>query len=79
MERMAQIKVTKSILLIPEKVLWQYLPSGEIAAGIRRGKGYKRSQRVAEYERSRIYPTHEDINGNEGLRAFYKNESEELK
>lgn len=46
MERLAEIKVTKSILLIPERVLWQYLPPSEIEAGIRRGKGFKRAMAV---------------------------------
>lgn len=44
-----------------------------------RGKGYKRALRAEQYEQSKIYPTQEDINGNEGLRAFNKNESEEMK
>lgn len=46
MERLARIHVTKSILLIPERILWQYLPASEIEAGIERGKGYKRAVSV---------------------------------
>lgn len=52
-ERFAEIRVTKSLLLIPERILWQYLPASEIEEGIRRGKGYKRSLRVEEYEKSK--------------------------
>lgn len=43
MERLAEIKITKSLLLIPERILWKYLPACEIEAGIKRGKGYKRA------------------------------------
>lgn len=42
-ERLAEIKITKSILLIPERVLWRYLPANELEAGIRRGKAYRRA------------------------------------
>ena len=42
MERFAEIRITKSILLIPERILWKYLPADEITEGIKRGKGYKR-------------------------------------
>lgn len=50
MERLAEIRLTKSILLIPEKILWRYLPVNEIEAGISRGKAYRRGQRVEEFE-----------------------------
>ena len=53
MERLAEIKITKSILLIPERILWKYLPASEIEAGIGRGKGYKRSLRVEKFENGR--------------------------
>lgn len=43
MERLAEIKITKSVLLVPERILWKYLPASEIEEGIRRGKGYRRS------------------------------------
>jgi len=49
-ERFAFIRLTKSVLLIPEQVIWKYLPASEIEQGIRRGKGYRRSERVAQYE-----------------------------
>lgn len=51
MERLAEIKITKSTLLIPERVIWKYLPSSEIEAGIARGKGFKRTQRAERYEK----------------------------
>ena len=50
MERMAEIKLTKSVLFIPERILWQYIPPEEIEEGIRRGKQFKRQQRVLDYE-----------------------------
>lgn len=74
-ERLAEIKITKSILLIPERVIWKYIPASEIEAGIGRGKARKRGLRAEQYEKSRIYPTEEDINGSR--RAFNKNESED--
>jgi hypothetical protein len=43
LERLAEIRITKSILLIPERILWKYLPASEITAGIGRGKAYKRA------------------------------------
>lgn len=79
MERLAEIRITKSLLLIPERILWKYLPASELEAGIGRGKAYKRAVRVEQYEKSKIYPTQENINGNRGLTALNKNESEELK
>lgn len=53
-ERMAEVKVTKSLLLIPERVLWQYLPAQEIEAGIRRGKGLKRCEAVERRQEKSI-------------------------
>lgn len=52
MERLVEIRVTKSLLLIPERVLWKYLPVSEIEAGIERGKAYKRA--VAAEKRQHI-------------------------
>lgn len=52
MERMAEIKITKSLLLIPERILWKYLPANEIEAGIKRGKGYKRTIAVEKRQGS---------------------------
>ena len=49
-ERLAEIRITKSILLIPEKIIWKYIPADELAEGIRRGKQFKRQQRVLDYE-----------------------------
>jgi len=40
MERLAMIVLSSSILLIPERVLWKYLPGCEIEAGRIRGKAY---------------------------------------
>ncbi len=41
MKRLAEIRLESEILLIPEKVLWRYLPIQEIEKGIRRGKESK--------------------------------------
>lgn len=50
LERLAEIRLTKSILLVPERILWKYLPPDEIEAGIGRGKAYKRGQRIRDFE-----------------------------
>lgn len=52
-KRFAEIRITKSVLLIPERVLWKYIPACEIEEGIKRGKGFKRAQRVERYEQSK--------------------------
>ncbi len=62
MERLAEIRLTKSILLIPEKVLWKYLPASELEAGIRRGKGYKRAM-ACENRHNRGNGRSEKLNG----------------
>jgi hypothetical protein len=61
MERLAEIRLTKSILLIPERVIWKYLPPSELEAGIKRGKAKKRCDRVERFEQSKIYPTYNDL------------------
>lgn len=44
MERMAYIKLSsKCTLVLPERVLWKYLPPPELEAAIKRGKAYKRT------------------------------------
>jgi hypothetical protein len=53
MERLAEIRLTKSILLIPEKVLWTYLPVSEIEEGIKRGKGYKRGLQAEKRQKGK--------------------------
>lgn len=63
-ERLAFIRLTKSVLLIPEQVLWKHIPANEIEAGIRRGKGWKRSNRVDQYEAKRQSIVGENV-GNE--------------
>jgi hypothetical protein len=51
MERLAEIRLTKSILLIPEKVIWKYIPIYELEAGIKRGKLYKRIEATEKRNR----------------------------
>jgi len=53
MERMVEIRITKSILLIPERVLWKYIPADELEAGIKRGKTFKRAERAERWKKSR--------------------------
>ncbi|MGI6588029.1 MAG: hypothetical protein ACOX2N_04460 [Peptococcia bacterium] len=58
MERLAEIKLTKSLLLIPERVLWKHLPVEEIEKGMLRGKAHKRGLRIEGFEnreRQRAY------------------------
>lgn len=50
MERLAEIRLTKAILLVPERVLWKYLPPEEIELGISRGKAYRRGERTRDFE-----------------------------
>lgn len=50
MERLAEIRLTKSLLLIPERVLWRYLPPEEIELGISRGKAFRRGERIRDFE-----------------------------
>ena len=58
MERLVELKLTKSILLIPERILWKYLPVEQIELAILRGKAHKRGLRVEGFEqreRQRTY------------------------
>ena len=50
MERLAEIKFTKNIILVSERILLKYLPPEEIDVGISRGKAYLRGQRVEGFE-----------------------------
>ena len=52
-ERYAYVRLTKSLLLIPEKLIWKHIPAEELKKAIARGKGYKRSIRVEDYENER--------------------------
>lgn len=46
MERLAKIILSNSILLIPERILWKYLPASEIKTGMARGKIYTITQKI---------------------------------
>lgn len=52
--RYARITAGKMILIIPEKVLLDYIPPEEIEEGIKRGKGYKRAELVEARENKRL-------------------------
>ena len=44
MDEYAVIKIKKAICVIPLSLLYRYIPIEVISAGLRRGKGWKRSQ-----------------------------------
>ena len=60
------IKCTKMVLILDETELIKNLPPGILEQAIKRGKGYKRLQRVAQYEKSRSEYETEDIYGKRG-------------
>ena len=45
--KLAEIKITKAVLCIPEAELMKYLPAEMVKEGLRRGKAIKRSQQRA--------------------------------
>jgi len=45
--KLAEIKITKAVLYIPEAELMKHLPAEVIKEGLRRGKAFKRSQERA--------------------------------
>lgn len=57
------IRCTKMVLVMDESELIKNLPPGVLEQAIRKGKGYKRLQRVARYEKSRTDYETEDIYG----------------
>lgn len=57
------IPLTKCILILYEDEIYKYMDAKMLTLAIRRGKRYKRMLRIEQYEKSRIYPTDEDING----------------
>lgn len=60
------IKVRKCTLVMTETELLNNLPPGVLEKAIKRGKAYKRCERVARYEKSRAEYETEDIYGNRG-------------
>ena len=57
------IQCTKMILVMDENDLIKNLPPGVLEQAIRRGKGYRRCERVAQYEKSRTDFEKEDAYG----------------
>lgn len=54
MSKMVEIKMTKCLLLIPETLIWNYIPQGELKAGIERGKRRLRGEAVGEREAAKV-------------------------
>jgi len=60
------IKCTKMILVMDESVLIKNLPPGVLEQAIRKGKAYRRCERVSRYEKSRTDYMNEDVYGKVG-------------
>lgn len=57
------IKCTKMVLVMEEGELVRNLPPGVLEQAIRKGKAYRRCERVSRYEKSRAEYETEDIYG----------------
>ena len=57
------IHASKCVLVLDEKELLDNLPRDTLEKAIRKGKGYRRLQRVEQWEKSREDWRSEDING----------------
>lgn len=60
------IKCTKCLLVMDESELLRNLPPGVLEKALRRGKAYRRCERVARYEKSRTDYMNEDVYGKRG-------------
>ena len=49
--KLAEVKITKAILYIPEVELMRYLPTEVVKKGLKRGKAIKRSQQRVNRQR----------------------------
>ena len=59
------IRLTKMTLVMDESELLRNLPPGPLEQAIKRGKGYRRCERVAQYEKSIEDYRREDLFGKE--------------
>lgn len=57
------IKCTKGLLVMDESDLLRNLPPGILEKAIRKGKAYRRCERVSRYEKSREEYETEDVYG----------------
>lgn len=53
MDKMVEVKLTKCLLILPEKVIWKSISPAELAAGIRRGKQRIRGINATAREREK--------------------------
>lgn len=60
------IKCTKCLLVLDESELMKNLPPGVLEKALRKGKAYRRCERVARYEKSRTDYMNEDVYGKRG-------------
>lgn len=60
------IQCTKCLLVMDEAELLQNLSPGVLERALRKGKGYRRLQRVAQYEKSRAEFMDDDVYGKAG-------------
>lgn len=49
--KLAEVKITKAILYIPEAELMKHLPTEVVKEGLKRGKAIKRSQQRVNRQR----------------------------
>ncbi len=70
------IRCTKMVLVMDESELLKNLPPGLLELAIRRGKGYRRCERVARYEKSIEDYRTEDIYGKVGGKVDEWNETD---
>lgn len=60
------IKCTKCLLVMDESELLRNLPPGVLEKALRKGKAYRRCERVSRYEKSRTDYMNEDVYGKVG-------------
>lgn len=60
------IHCTKCLLVLDESELMKNLPPGVLEKALRKGKAYRRCERVARYEKSRTDYMNEDVYGKRG-------------
>ena len=62
------IRCTKMVLVLDESELVKNLPPGVLEQAIKKGKAYRRCERVSRYEKSRTEYETEDIYGKKVIR-----------
>lgn len=55
LDRMVEVRMTKCLLILPERVIWK-LPPEELMAAIKRGKHYRRAESTAKREKVNLSP-----------------------